>query len=174
MEAIREIKVIGLNGSYELSVLVDESDYQALKLWDYKWRRVIGHTTTYIATDNNRKTLYLHRLIMGLKDAPRSVYVDHADGNGLNNYKTNLRVTDNRGNQRNTKKRLLAKHTSFYKGVSWIGSHNKLNPWVARIQLSDGKKHLGTYRTEKEAALSYNKAAIEHFGDMANLNVIRP
>jgi len=163
---------INLSGPAQLSAIVSEEDYRTLKLWDYKWYPIIGHGTTYAKADKNGKTIYLHRLIMGCADKPRSVFVDHIDRNGLNNYRTNLRMTDNSGNNANTPKRLSAKHTSSYKGVSWIGSHNKSNPWVARIALSGKEKHLGCYRTQEDAARSYNQAAIELFGPMAFLNVL--
>ena len=180
------LPVIGKN--YELSATVDEDDYRVLDLGSYKWHRLIGRHTTYVAaTDKNRKIVYLHRLIMGLVDAPRSVYVDHIDGNGLNNSRTNLRVTDNRGNQRNSRKHLLAKGSSPYKGVSYIPTNNRTKPWMASITLSEpaanprsdnkrrGKKrHLGCYQTQIEAARAYNIAAIALFGEYAKLNDIGP
>ena len=170
MGATREIK---LSGDNNLFTIVDEDDYRTLRLWDYKWFRIIGRTTTYVASKKNGKTIYLHRLIMGLQNAPGSVYVDHIDHNGLNNYKTNLRATDNTGNQRNAHKRISARNSSTYKGIT-RHPDNKMNPWMARIYLSGKRKYLGCYKTEEEAALSYNKAAIEYFGDMAYLNIIRP
>lgn len=169
MGAIREIKVIGQN--YELSTYVDEEDYRTFDLGSYNWSRLIGHTTTYVKTYKNRKTVLLHRLIMGLENMASSIYVDHRDGNGLNNYRSNLRITDSKGNRYNSRKSLLGKRTSCYKGVR-RSHNNKSNPWQAHITLSGKMKSLGCYRTEKEAALSYNKAALEHFGDMANLNNI--
>lgn len=171
MGTIREIKVIGRKAAYELSVYVDEADYQTLDLGSYNWFRVIGRTTTYVQAHKNGRVILLHRLIMGVMDAGRSVYVDHIDGNGLNNYRTNLRVTDNMGNQRNARKSLSAKTSSSYKGVS-SRSDNKSKPWLAYITLSGKQKNLGHYRTQEEAATAYNNAAIEHFGDMANLNNI--
>ena len=173
MGAIREIKVIGRKASYELSVYVDEEDYQTLKLWDYSLRRHIGHNTTYVSAHKNGKAVLLHRLLMGLENGPTSIYVDHIDFNGLNNSRTNLRLTDNSGNTRNKRKYLSAKTSSVYKGVSF-DSNNKTNPWRAYIRLLGKLKHLGFYRTQEEAAMSYNKAAIEHFGDMANPNILGP
>lgn len=161
-----EIKLTGHSG---LSTLVDEKDYETLRLGSYKWRPHFGRSTVYARTHNGAKTMFLHRLIMGLTEAPRSVLVDHKDHNGLNNSRTNLRVTDNSNNQRNSRKRLSAKRTSAYKGVS-KRSDNKSNPWQARIKLPDKIKHLGYYRTEIEAATAYNKAAISIFGPMAYLN----
>jgi len=173
MGTIREIKVIGRKAEYELSVLVDEEDYQTLRLWEYGLSRIIGLDTTYIQTYKKGKRGYLHRLIMGVSDAPTSIFVDHIDHNGLNNSRTNLRITNNKGNQRNSRKRLSTKRTSSYKGV-YFSHNNKMNPWLASIHLSDSRTHLGYYRTEIEAAHAYNKAAIEHFGDMANPNILGP
>lgn len=170
MGAIREIKVVGRRGKYELSVYIEEEDYQTLKLWDYRLYRVIGRNTTYIQTYKKGRMIPLHRLILGLEDATSSVYVDHIDGNGLNNYKTNLRITDNKGNQRNARKHLSAEYTSTHKGVCFC-SYKITNPWRAQITLSAGKnKSLGYYRTEVEAARAYNEAAKQLFGPMAFLN----
>lgn len=164
---MRKITVIGRG--YELSATVDEEDNRTFHLSDYKWSAIIGRNTTYVASKKNGKTIYLHRLIMGLLDSPRSVFVDHIDHNGLNNSRVNLRVTDNSRNQGNARKRLSAKTSSTYKGVCF-SSDNKTNPWRAIIMLSGKSKHLGYYRTQKEAAWAYNQAAIELFGPYAHLN----
>lgn len=172
--ATLEIKLAGHNN---YSTIVDEEDYRTLNLDSYKWRPIIRRCTTYVTSYyKNGREIRLHRLIMGLMDAPRSVIVDHIDGNGLNNSRTNLRITDKNGNAQNRRKLLSKKCSSSYKGVCWKWSHNKTNPWYASIRLPDGgkSKHLGYYRTEIEAALSYNKAASELFGPMAFLNVIDP
>ena len=172
--------------TYELSAIVDEEDYRTLDLGSYKWYRLLGPHTTYAKAHKNGKTIYLHRLIMGLVDAPRSEYVDHIDGNGLNNSRTNLRKTDNRGNQRNQTKHLSATSTSTYKGVCYRSGKYRTKPWMANITLSDkrplgadkkvrGKqKYLGCYQTEIEAATAYNQAAIELFGPSAHQNDIGP
>ena len=161
-----ELKLSGPKG---LSAIVDEKDYETLDLGSYKWRPLIGRTTVYAIAHKNRKTLYLHRLIMGLADAPRSVLVDHKDHNGLNNSRTNLRVTDKRGNKGNSRKPLSAKSASTYKGVSYMADKN-IKPWLSRIKLSGKDKYIGSYRTEIEAARAYNKAAEKHFGTMAYIN----
>ena len=179
MATIREIKVMGRKGAYELSVLVDEEDYQTLKLSEYGFSRLIGRNTTYVWASKNGKAILLHRLIMGLSDGPSSIYVDHIDYNGLNNSRTNLRTTDSSGNQQHTRKLLSAKKSSSYKGVSWNWTNNHTKPWNAYITLPNPNHHgilknLGYYRTQEEAATAYNKAAIELFGPMACLNVIGP
>jgi len=154
-----------LGGSKGLSTFVDDEDYWTLHLSDYGWVPTTnrgGHI--YARARKNGKQIILHRLIMGLLDSPRSVYVDHIDHNGLNNSRTNLRITNNSGNQRNRRKLLSAKNSSTYKGITRYPD-NKTNPWMARIYLSGKRKYLGSYRTEIEAATAYNKAAIEHYWD---------
>jgi len=168
MGAVREIKIIGCN--YKLSTFVEEVDYQTLRLWEYRLSRLIGRNTTYIKTSKNSRKILLHRLIMGLENGPTSVLVDHIDGNGLNNLRDNLRITDNSGNMRNARKR-LSETSSLYKGVH-KHSNNKSKPWHVSITLSGKRQFLGYYRTEIEAATAYNKAAIELFGPMAFLNVL--
>jgi hypothetical protein len=55
--------------------------------------------------------------------------------------------------------------TSRFKGVC-----RKREKWRAQI-VKDGKqKSLGTYTTEEAAAHSYDRAALEMFGEFANLN----
>lgn len=57
------------------------------------------------------------------------------------------------------------KKTSKYHGISFVGGK-----WLAQIW--DGKRNvrIGNFETEEEAALAYNKKAIEIFGERAKLN----
>jgi len=160
-----------LGGSKGLSTFVDDEDYRTFDLGSYNWSPQISrHSTVYVKAHKNNKTILLHRLILGLLDSPRFILVDHIDHNGLNNCKDNLRVTDNSGNNANSRKR-LSETSSLYKGVT-RHSNNKSKPWETRITLSGKRKYLGYYRTQEEAATAYNKAAIELFGTMAFLNIL--
>jgi len=165
---------IKLGGKRELSTIVDKTDYLEYDLASYNWSPKINLRDKIIyATGYDRprhKLILLHRLIMEVLDAPRSVLIDHIDHNGLNNSRINLRITNNKGNQQNRRKHPINENTSFYKGVNF-DSKNKTNPWRAYIKYAGKVKHLGYYKTEIDAALAYNKAATEHFGDMAFLNI---
>lgn len=148
---------------YEVIAFVDEEDYQRLRLWEYHWHRHIDRNTAYVRTCRKRKTILLHRLVFGLLDSQTSVQVDHIDHNGLNNSKSNLRITDDAGNSRNRNKLLSRKTSSYYKGVSYRkGAQSK--PWVAYISFSGKRKHLGYFQTEIEAAQAYNNTAKELSG----------
>lgn len=59
--------------------------------------------------------------------------------------------------------------TSKYKGVCW---DKKTKKWRASIQKDREVIYLGQFIDEKDAAIVYNKAALELFGEYANLNII--
>lgn len=75
--------------------------------------------------------------------------------------KDNCRWVTPQQNQWNTKSQKGS--TSKYKGV-----HKSKSKWAAKIK----GRHLGTFATEEEAAIRYNKEAIKLFGEYAYLNKI--
>ena len=108
------------------------------------------------------KHIYMHKQII-LADS--SVFVDHINGNALDNRKSNLRICTHRQNLCNQK--LSSANTSGYRGVSW----NKLcGKWHAYIKVKQKRIHLGVYKDKAEAARVYNDAAREYFGEFARLN----
>lgn len=110
------------------------------------------------------KGFYFHREILGFPTGE----IDHKNGDGLDNRRENLRVCsrlENNRNQRKSKRPL----TSKYKGVSW---DKKSKKWLAHISIMNKCKYLGVFSDEWEAALAYNKAAEEKFGEFACLNEI--
>jgi hypothetical protein len=164
MDKIREMKAIGLD--YEVTFYVDEADYQTFRLWEYEWKLKPGRNTVYIQNTKNSRKIILHRLILGLLGSPKTVVVDHIDHNGLNNCRSNLRITTLSGNQMNALKRSSRKNTSSFKGISKDkNGKSTINPWRARIL----GRHLGCFPTEMEAAKAYNKAAKE-LSDLCLLN----
>lgn len=79
----------------------------------------------------------------------------------------NLRVCNAKENSRNASKR---KNTSSkYKGVIF---HKRDNVWLASIRYNRKAFHLGTFRSEIEAAKKYNETALRYFKEFAKLNLI--
>ena len=123
-------------------------------------------TTYYVQT----RSSYLHREIMERmlgRPLNRSEKVDHIDGDGTNNCRSNLRVCShaenlaNRGGWRNS--------SSKYKGVTF---YKRDGNWQAKVCPKGKTLHLGYYNSEAEAALAYNYAAKHHFGSFAKLNEV--
>lgn len=100
-------------------------------------------------------------------DATAGVIVDHIDGDGLNNCRSNLRVATAAGNARNRRK---SQRSPGYKGVMYDPKGKR--HWRAYIRCDGKKRHLGSFATAQEAAMAYNRAAITLFGEFARLNEV--
>jgi hypothetical protein len=111
--------------------------------------------------DFSNPVWFLHWDIMG-KPA-KGYHVDHRDGNTLNCQRVNMRICTHRENLTNRKRH--KNNTSGYKGVT----RNK-GKWGAQIKSNYKLIWLGTFDDPVSAALAYDRAAREIFGEFANLN----
>jgi len=59
--------------------------------------------------------------------------------------------------------------TSKYVGIYW---YKRISKWSSRIIKDNHTYFLGYFDSEEEAALAYNKKAIELYGESANINAI--
>ena len=89
--------------------------------------------------------------------------IDHVDGNGLNNRFENLRLATHGQNKANS-----GAYRTNKLGIR--GVHRQGNRYIARIQISRRKIHLGSFDTPQEASAAYAKAAEKHFGEFARVN----
>lgn len=105
---------------------------------------------------------FLHRYLV----SPLNGYfVDHINGDSLDNRLHNIRIVTYSENNRNTKSN---KNTSSkYKGVSWLKESKK---WRAAINIDGKKISLGCFVSESDAAIAYNEAAKKYHGEFARLN----
>lgn len=144
-----------------MSAVIDTAD--ASLVAGYRWHAHRARTTWYARTETHsggKKTvLYLHQLLAGIAGHG----VDHRDGDGLNNRRSNLRPADAAQNGQNGRKR----RPGLYKGVSWDRSRGK---WIAGITVGGKRINAGRFATEEEAAQAYDALAAEHFGPFARLN----
>lgn len=146
--------------------LVDDEDFDRVSR--LKWH--ISNSGTRIYAKNvqwvNGKSvgMYMHRFILGLK-SPK-IPVDHRNGDTLDNQKTNLRAATTSQNVANSSLRSV--NRSGYKGVSFDKAHRR--KWYASICVNGKTLCLGFYNTPVAAALAYDRAAIEHFGEFAKTN----
>ncbi len=141
--------------------VVDAADYDRLST--YRWCAVKEGRSWYAKTfRRDGMPLSMHRLVIG---APKGLFVDHIDHNGLNNRRSNLRLCTNQQNQHN--RRPNRGGTSRYKGVCFTKSTKKFR---AFINHNKKRFHLGYFKNEIDAAKAYDCKARELFGEFAYLN----
>ena len=143
---------------------VDDADYERVIVagpWYAVSRRKQTYAYRSVRKANKKWTLQpLHRFILGMTDT--KVWVDHADCDGLNNQRANLRICTPSQNRANTTKRPGT--SSQYKGVHWNRARGK---WQAVIKVGGKSRGLGYFTDEAEAASAYRTAAREAFGAFA-------
>jgi hypothetical protein len=152
--------------------LVDDEDYEYLS--KLKWAVSIKGNNKYAirrqyVDERNEKgrkktvKISMHRVILSLND--KNQLIDHGDGNGLNNQRSNLRLASAHQNNRNTRK--MKNCSSKYKGVSWLPSKER---WKSVIYINKSNYQIGLFKDEEEAARAYDRMAKIHFGEFAWLN----
>lgn len=142
--------------------LVSDEDYELVS--QHSWY-VVKKSRTMYAQRSFKKggrwtTQQLHRFLMspGIGE-----YVDHVDGDGLNNQRENLRLCSVAENNRNVAPRIDNK--SGFKGVRLCNGR-----WRSEIEFEGTRKHLGMYDNPIDAAKAYDNAAMQHHGHFAWLN----
>lgn len=106
------------------------------------------------------KRIYLHRVILG---CTADQQIDHADGDKLNNSRSNLRLATNQQNSANRGPN--KNNTTGYKGVIALRGRFR-----AQIMVNRRFKSLGMYDTAEEAARAHDRAARAAWGPFAWLN----
>lgn len=161
---IAEILLYDVKGKERARCIIDVEDVEKVK--KYKWGVSKKRNNLYVVTRKEGKFISMPAVIMGIKSNCH-IMVDHRSRNTLNNRKFNLRVCTLIENNRNVGK--SKNNKSGHKGVSWSESGRK---WRAKIVVNYKQIHLGCFRDKIKAALAYNKAAIEHYGEFACLNKV--
>ena len=141
----------------ELVLILDYKDYNRICDMPVFLQGSCKYPTTLL----NNKKIILSRFIMNYNG---NLFIDHIDGNIMNNRRSNLRIATYMENNANAKKRKNT--TSKYKGVSQYIK----GQWQAYIHKNKKRYTLGFFNTEKEAAQAYNTKAVELFGEFARLN----
>ena len=147
--------------------LIDDRDLELVSQFSWVAAKDHNHDIWYAqanikAPTGTRTTVTMHRLIMS---APKGKLVDHRNGDGLDNQRSNLRFCTHAENSRNMAN--CKPHSSRFKGVSW---HRGKGRWTAQICTNRKLRSLGAFDSELEAAAAYNAAAKIYHGEFARLN----
>jgi hypothetical protein len=149
--------------------IVDNEHYEWLA--KVKWYVITPGKCSYAAhdtyIDEKRHCIYMHRLVMGLAmKNSGSTLVDHINGDSLDNRRENLRFATKAQNSWNVP---ALGGSSKYKGVQ---KHGQCAGWTAGIKANNVRHYLGLFKTESEAAIAYNEAAVRLHGNFAKLNAL--
>lgn len=146
--------------------LVDDCD-SGLSM--FRWHKEVrnlrdGKQIVYASRKSprpSREKIYMHREVMGFPNGD----VDHRDGDGINNQRSNLRTATRSQNMGAMREK---KRISKYRGVV----PSPVGRWIAQITVCRKVIYLGTFDSQEDAGKAYNEAALSGFGEFARLNVI--
>lgn len=155
--------IIQLTRGQETVISDEDADLAGLK-WSASFRDRYGSGGKYIAQRKGKgQMIPLHRVVLTRmigRELAKGEFVDHVDGDPLNNTRENLRLATcsqnsaNRGKQQN--------NTVGFKGVTFFKGK-----YVAAIACNHRKIYLGRFSTPELAHAAYCKAAREFFGEFA-------
>lgn len=155
--------MIELTQGYQ--TIVDNEDADLAK---YKWRvdnnRLNHYAVRSVQCNGKWAVVLLHRVILSRvlgREIERHEMVDHRDGNGLNNARSNIRLCTNQQNQANS--RCPSHNTTGLKGVGRYRERYR-----AYIKVNGRTIHLGYHDTPESAHEAYYNAAQHYFGEFAS------
>lgn len=160
IDAMRSPLEIPLRGGQTLLI-------EARDLWVfsyYHWT-LIHHKNSgarYLQRKERGRPVHFHREIIA---APVEFVVDHINGNGLDNRRSNLRLATRQQNNWNRARQ--SPNDAGYLGVSL---HKSTGLYRARLRAGDAEDRCTYHRTAKEAAIARDTMAIEVHGEFACLN----
>lgn len=144
------------------SAIIDEAD--APSVFGINWHTHDSLSTLYARGRDraSKKQVYMHRIILGAK--PGEI-VDHINGNGLDNRRKNLRICTVKQNAYNKTIDTQANRHK-YRGVFKNGKYL----FGSQIKKDRKYKFLGNHKSPALAALAYDIAALEMFGEFSKTN----
>lgn len=144
----------------EKIIAIDTPDLPAVSQHCWSVYKRKNRRSFYAQSRIDGRVVRLHQWLLGNPGTG----VDHKDGNGLNNTRENLRPATT--SQNNANQLLRSNNTSGHKGVSW---HKKDQRWRATITVSSQHRHLGNFHKIEDAIAAYRRAAVEAFGEFAQV-----
>jgi hypothetical protein len=143
-------------------------DYRDGELyWKTANHKTDTHTEVGSISSNGRKTVWVlkksmlvHRIIFLYHHGYLPEFIDHKDGNPLNNKIENLREATRTENNQNCKTR---KDSST--GIKGVYPHRQ--KYIAHLRINGKLTYLGVFDTVDEAAKTVQKARETHHKDFA-------
>jgi len=149
-----------------LYATIDDEDYETVLLFE----QLVGEPWKVFGRTSNKAVVmaggnFLHRIIMRVK---KGRCVKHLNGDGLDNRKENL-LECSLSYAKSTQKGVMKNNRSGFRGVSDNGPAYR-KKWRAELNYEGQRYRLGNYYDKQDAARTYDKKALELFGEDAQLN----
>ena len=148
-----------LPNSPKLYTLVDLEDFD--RVCAHNWHCRNGVTKYAVGASGPLQNFIIK--------VPAGHVADHISGDGLDNRKQNLRICTQAENNLNRRRVTFPGKTSRFKGVCWSKYDNA---WLASIKRDYVTHTLGLFADEADAAMAYDKAALELHGEFARTNAV--
>lgn len=156
-----ELVVIEIALTKGYIALIDDADLGLIRAAGSWCAAECGSAKVYAQSTINRTCVRMHTYLTGW------AYVDHINGNGLDNQRSNLRHST--PGQNNSNRGPSANNTTGFKGVNLYRNGR----YRATIRHQDRQFHLGYFDSAIEAALAYDYAAGELHGEFGRPNFPR-
>ena len=140
--------------------LVDDEDFVYLS--KHNWYAHRGRDSKDFYAVRSNRCIRMHREIMNAKSGQ---FVDHRNGNTLDNRRSNLRFCTPSQSQMN--RGIPPNNTSGYRGVF---RDKRSGKWRAAIKINYKQIRLGNFIIKEDAARAYDTAAKKYHGEFARLN----
>jgi hypothetical protein len=145
--------------------IVDDGDFEMLS--SRKWFAFNNCNRGWYAVCHNndlpsRSLIRMHRVIL---NPPIGFFIDHINGNGLDNRRENLRVVNRSENQWNRKT-----NKNSVSGIKGIKRRKNDGKWRAVIRVHGKSIHIGYFDSLENAVDAYNESAKLYHGEFATLN----
>lgn len=154
---------VPLTKGYEAVIDAADVELVASRRWFANVSTWSGSATVrvYAAATIRNTTVSMHKLL--LIDAGK-MQVDHIDGDGLNNRRSNLRLVSTAQNQWNQRR-----HSDNTSGVKGVHRSSRDKKWCAQIRVSNKVHSLGHFDTLEAAAAAYAEASKRLHGEFGRL-----
>lgn len=140
----------------------DDLHPRTLNMWNSRFAGkpagVQNNDTGYRDLSFEGRTWKVHRFIWKLQTGQDPEYIDHIDGDRMNNVWSNLREVSWQENLRNKQK-----YQGYSTPVTGVTRRSGRKPWIARIGVDGSVLHLGSFE-KKEDAIAARKSAETRFG----------
>lgn len=152
--------------SQNKSALIDDEDAELILRYQWHAIRVNPRKSFYARTVlwSIGRRYWRVRMQNLILPPPEGFLVDHKDGDGLNNRRSNLRIATV---AQNNAARPIAPGRSGYRGVVWDARRGM---WRARISENNRDITLGRFADPMVAAVAYDAEARARHGEFAQLN----